>query len=62
MSTVRDKNVPFISGSCDGEIKVWDLAQRKTFWSQFAHNGFVRGVAPDQIGEHCTYLFDSLTN
>eukprot|EP01036_Dinobryon_divergens_P023440 gene23440-31786_t len=38
-------------GSCDGEIKVWDLAQRKSFWSQFAHNGFVRGVAPDQIGK-----------
>jgi len=51
MSTVRSKNLPFISGSCDGELKVWDLAQRKCFWSVAAHNGFVRGVAPDQSGK-----------
>jgi WD repeat and SOF domain-containing protein 1 len=47
---VRSKNVPFISGSCDGEIRVWDLARKKCFWSYIAHAGFVRGVAPDAQG------------
>ena len=37
MSTVRNKIVPLISGSCDGEIKVWDLARQKCFWSTAAH-------------------------
>ena len=50
MSTIRSKNVPFISGACDGEIKVWDLSRRKCFWSNVAHAGFVRGVAPDAQG------------
>lgn len=49
-SAVRSKNVPFISGACDGEIKVWDLARRKCFWSAAAHSGFVRGIAPDAAG------------
>lgn len=57
MSSVRNKNVPFISGSCDGEIKVWDLAQRKCFWSQIAHTGFVRGVTPDQNGSRTAQSF-----
>lgn len=47
MTTTRKKNVPFISGACDGEVKVWDLAQRVCVWSAIAHSGFVRGVAAD---------------
>lgn len=51
MSTVRNKVVPFITGACDGEIKVWDLSRRTCFWSAVgAHTGFVRGVAPDVEG------------
>jgi WD repeat and SOF domain-containing protein 1 len=50
MSGVRNKVVPFITGACDGEIKVWDLSRRTTFWSAIAHSGFVRGVAPDPEG------------
>lgn len=49
-STVRNKNVPFISGSCDGEVKVWDLARRLCYWSSIGHTGFVRGIAPDTEG------------
>ncbi len=49
-STVRNKNVPFISGSCDGEVKVWDLGHRLCVWSANAHSGFVRGVCPDASG------------
>uniref|UniRef100_A0A7S3XVY0 Sof1-like protein domain-containing protein n=1 Tax=Heterosigma akashiwo TaxID=2829 RepID=A0A7S3XVY0_HETAK len=48
--TANAKNslVQFFSGSCDGEIRAWDLAQKKTVWSVNAHRGFVRGltVAP----------------
>ena len=49
-ATVRNKNVPFISGSCDGELRVWDLTRRTLFWSNIAHAGFVRGLAVDPAG------------
>ena len=49
-ATVRSKTVPFISGSCDGVIKVWDLAHKACFWTANAHAGFVRGIAADQRG------------
>jgi WD repeat and SOF domain-containing protein 1 len=41
--------VAFISGACDGEVRMWDLAHRKTVWSAYAHAGIVTGltVAPD---------------
>ena len=51
MSTVRTKNVPFISGACDGEIRIWDLSFERVVWSAIAHTGFVRGIAPDVKGE-----------
>ena len=50
LSTVRNKVVPLISGSCDGEIKVWDLSRKECFWTSVAHTGFVRGIAPDENG------------
>lgn len=50
MASVRTNLVPFISGSCDGEIRVWDLSSRKCAWSTIAHTGFVRGVAADVSG------------
>ncbi len=50
MSAIRSNLVPFISGSCDGEVRVWDLSTKKTVWSTFGHTGFVRGIAPDVIG------------
>ena len=44
-------NLPMISGSADGEVRVWDLQSRDTVWrSQSAHSGFVRGIAPDVDG------------
>ncbi|RHY08759.1 hypothetical protein DYB37_008910 [Aphanomyces astaci] len=41
--------VQFVSGACDGEIRLWDLPRRKCVWSVYGHAGFVRGltVAPD---------------
>lgn len=49
-STIRNKNVPYISGACDGEIKVWDLSNRVCYWSVIGHTGFVRGITPDCDG------------
>ena len=34
-----------LSGSCDGEVKVWDLGLRRSVFSIAAHTGFVRGLA-----------------
>lgn len=43
--------VAFVSGSCDGEVRVWDLAHHKCLWSAYAHSGFVRGLSVDASGE-----------
>lgn len=49
-AVIRNKNVPFISGACDGEVRVWDMSRRVTVWNTHAHQGFVRGIAPDVSG------------
>lgn len=49
-STVRNNNVAYISGACDGEVKVWDLTTKKSVWSAIAHTGYVRGIAPNETG------------
>ena len=49
-STVRSNNVAYISGSCDGEVKVWDLTTKKSVWSAIAHTGYVRGITPNETG------------
>lgn len=38
-----------LSGSCDGEVRIWNLATRECVKSLPAHSGFVRGLclAPD---------------
>jgi len=34
-----------VSGSCDGEIRIWDLAGNRCLWTiEHAHNGFVYGL------------------
>ena len=40
------------SGSCDGEIRRWNLTERTTAWSVKAHTGFVRGMAFSRSGHH----------
>lgn len=37
--------VQFLSGSCDGEIRLWDLASRTCVWTAAAHRGIVKGVS-----------------
>ncbi|CAM9298060.1 unnamed protein product, partial [Choristocarpus tenellus] len=48
-ATSQRSLVQFISGACDGEIRVWDLSRRMCVWHTVGHRGFVRGlaVAPD---------------
>ncbi|KAI9207967.1 WD40-repeat-containing domain protein [Polychytrium aggregatum] len=33
-----------VSGSADGEIRLWSLSSRETVWSTRGHEGFVRGL------------------
>lgn len=33
-----------LSGSADGEIRLWDLSSRRCVWKTTAHNAFVKGV------------------
>lgn len=49
-STVRNSVVSFVSGACDGEVKVWDLSRKVAVWTANAHQGFVRGISADQTG------------
>jgi DDB1- and CUL4-associated factor 13 len=49
-AAIRNRMTPFISGACDGDLRVWDLSSRSCVWSVAAHTGFVRGIAPDQTG------------
>jgi DDB1- and CUL4-associated factor 13 len=37
--------VQYLSGACDGEVRVWDLSRRTCVWKSIAHTGFVRGIA-----------------
>ncbi|KAJ8866942.1 hypothetical protein PR048_032804 [Dryococelus australis] len=34
-----------VSGSYDGEVRLWDLPQRENLWSFQAHSGYVRGLS-----------------
>ena len=38
--------VALLSGSCDGEIRLWDIPAKKIMWRNLAaHTGFVRGLS-----------------
>eukprot|EP00753_Platysulcus_tardus_P022782 PLAT9991.1.p1 GENE.PLAT9991.1~~PLAT9991.1.p1 ORF type:complete len:461 (-),score=156.38 PLAT9991.1:82-1437(-) len=45
VASTQAKLSAFLSGACDGEVRVWDLAHQKVMWSVYAHEGFVRGLA-----------------
>ena len=38
------------SGSCDGEIRIWNLAKQECFQAIQAHTGFVRGLCMNHDG------------
>lgn len=46
------------SGSCNGEVKIWNLAQREEISSAQAHLGFVRGVCFNHSGENIISVGD----
>lgn len=50
MTTIRNSNMPLISGACDGELRVWDIPSKRCVWSTVGHTGFVRGVVADVRG------------
>jgi WD repeat and SOF domain-containing protein 1 len=45
LATSPKSLVPFLSGACDGEIRLWDLQRRQCVWNVYGHKGFVRGLA-----------------
>lgn len=49
---ISHPQVPFLTGSCDGEIRLWDLPHQRTLWSCYAHSGFVRGLTVSHDGAH----------
>ena len=49
------------SGSCDGEMRVWNLAERKCVWTAKAHRGFVRGITSDGESERLFTCGDDST-
>ena len=51
LSRVRHQLSWMASGGCDGELKLWSLAQRRCEWSAKAHDGFVRSVCSDDTGQ-----------
>lgn len=52
-TTVNSRSlVSFVSGACDGELRVWDLPSQKTLWSVPAHTGFVRGLSTTPDGSY----------
>ncbi|XP_044259546.1 DDB1- and CUL4-associated factor 13 [Tribolium madens] len=50
-----------ISGSYDGEIRVWDLPQKLCIREFVAHEGIVRGISYNPSGDHFITLGDDKT-
>ncbi|XP_002737907.1 DDB1- and CUL4-associated factor 13-like [Saccoglossus kowalevskii] len=50
-----------LSGSCDGEIRLWNLASRRCTRSITAHTGFVRGLCCKPEGNHFFSVGDDST-
>ncbi|KAM9805650.1 DDB1- and CUL4-associated factor 13 [Syngnathus typhle] len=50
-----------LSGSCDGEVKVWNLTKRECLRTFQAHEGFVRGMAVRYCGTSVFTVGDDKT-
>ena len=61
MATNPKSLVSVLSGSADGEIRMWDLASKKQMWSAVAHSGFVRGISVSADGERAVTCSDDKT-
>jgi WD repeat and SOF domain-containing protein 1 len=47
-----------MSGSCDGEIKVWNLQRKECMATITAHSGFIRGISMDKDGDRFVSVGD----
>lgn len=50
-----------LSGACDGEIRVWDLPEKKCTRNFLAHDGIVRGIVYAPNAEHFITIGDDKT-
>ncbi|XP_071966100.1 DDB1- and CUL4-associated factor 13-like [Antedon mediterranea] len=50
-----------LSGSCNGELKIWNLANRKCSKTLTAHTGFVRGICIDSKASYFLSVGDDQT-
>lgn len=41
-----------VSGSWDGEVRLWDLVSKKCLFATYSHERFVRGVSFDYTGNY----------
>lgn len=60
LATVPKQLSTICSGSCDGELLVWKVPQRKVGWQVKAHRGFVRGLAIDRESKNILTAGDDL--
>eukprot|EP00494_Astrolonche_serrata_P002809 UN02815 len=51
IATVPTMLTTVFSGSCDGEIRGWNLTSRSLSWKTKAHDGFVRGLCVEPNGQ-----------
>lgn len=51
LTTVPTLLTTIFSGSCDGEMRAWNVTTRELTWRVKAHKGFVRGMSPTVDGE-----------
>lgn len=51
----------FLSGACDGEVKIWNLPTRLCQRTVLAHDGIVRGITFTNDKEHFITVGDDKT-
>ncbi|EGD81158.1 WD repeats and SOF1 domain-containing protein [Salpingoeca rosetta] len=52
MASHPKKLSQMLSGSADGEVRLWDLSSRTCLFNRELHKGFVHGVCFTPLGEH----------
>ncbi|KAL0212325.1 hypothetical protein RCL1_005951 [Eukaryota sp. TZLM3-RCL] len=49
------------SGSCNGELRLWNLSSRNTIWSSLAHSAWVRSISFSADDQHVITASDDKT-